>query len=170
VEQLPRGYFVVADNAYVLTNRLIVPYKGTRAYVEDEMTDFNFYLLQLCIRIEQAFGLLVGKWHVFIPPLQVDFDCKELVVNVATKLHNFCINKRVDINANESQIVPRCITRNNNNCQYEVGYTPSTPLQYSDPQRHRLADGAVRDELQRRIADNNIVQRTHTRKRKTDDR
>ncbi len=54
---------------------------------------FNFFPSQLRIRIEQAFGLLVTKWHVFKKPLEVKFWRTTLVIEAAFHLHNYCIDK-----------------------------------------------------------------------------
>jgi hypothetical protein len=62
VQELPDGYFAVGDNAYTLSITLLIPYSG-----KDEQNAskdaFNFFLSQLRIHIEQAFGLLVSKWR-----------------------------------------------------------------------------------------------------------
>jgi len=57
-EQQPEGFYVMADNAYCLSSTLLIPYSGREK--QDKSKDaFNFFLSQLRIQIEQAFGLLV---------------------------------------------------------------------------------------------------------------
>jgi hypothetical protein len=58
VSNLPFGFYLVADNAYTLSDMLLIPYSG-QDRVDSSKDAFNFYLSQLRIRIEQAFGLLV---------------------------------------------------------------------------------------------------------------
>ncbi len=70
VEQLPDGFYVVADNAYTLSCKLLIPYSGKEKQSTSKDV-FNFYLSQLRIRVEQAFGLLVNMWRVFKKPLEV---------------------------------------------------------------------------------------------------
>jgi hypothetical protein len=62
VQDLPDGFFVVGDNAYVLSPMLLIPYSGNEK--KNSTKDaFNFFLSQLRIHIEQSFGLLVTKWR-----------------------------------------------------------------------------------------------------------
>jgi hypothetical protein len=50
---------------------------------------FNFFLSQLRIRIEQAFGMLVMKWRIFKRPLEVKFWRTTIIIEAAFRLHNF---------------------------------------------------------------------------------
>ena len=68
VSSLPRGFYLVGDNAYSLLDTLLVPYSGVDK-LDPSKDAFNFYLSQLRIRIEQAFGVLVNKWRIFKKPL-----------------------------------------------------------------------------------------------------
>lgn len=52
------------------------------------------FLSQLQIQVEQAFGLLIVKWHIFKKPLQVTFRCTILIIEAAFRLLNFCIDAR----------------------------------------------------------------------------
>ncbi len=52
-----------------------------------------FFLSQLHIRIEQASGLLVWKWHIFKKLLEVKFWHTTLFIEAAFHLHNFCIDE-----------------------------------------------------------------------------
>jgi hypothetical protein len=67
------GFFVACDCAYSLSEHLISPYSGPQHFLE-KCDNFNFYLSQLCIRIEMAFGLLVTKWRIFHTPINVKFS------------------------------------------------------------------------------------------------
>ncbi|KAE9014277.1 hypothetical protein PR001_g12426 [Phytophthora rubi] len=52
----PHGFYIVGDNAYPLSDSLPVPF--TKLELKSEAhSDYNFYLSQLRIRIEMAFGL-----------------------------------------------------------------------------------------------------------------
>jgi hypothetical protein len=94
IMNLPHGFYVIGDNAYPLSNSLLVPFTKldlkTKAH-----SDYNFYLSQLRIRIEMAFGLLVNKWQIFKRPFVVDFVSVRKVIKTCLKLHNFCINERL---------------------------------------------------------------------------
>ncbi|OWZ09955.1 hypothetical protein PHMEG_00017266 [Phytophthora megakarya] len=88
IMQLPAGFYIIGDNAYPLSNCLLVPFAKSeirgKAY-----SDCNFYLSQQRIRIEMAFGLLIFK-----RPLEVDFMNVKKVIKTCMKLHNFCIDER----------------------------------------------------------------------------
>ena len=91
VQELPDGYFAVGDNAYTLSSTLLIPYSG-KDKQNASKDAFNFFLSQLRIRIEQAFGLLVSKWRIFKKPLEVQFWRTTLIIEATFRLHNFCIN------------------------------------------------------------------------------
>jgi hypothetical protein len=92
VSQLPDGFFVVGDNAYTLSHTLLIPYSGVNK--QNQAKDaFNFFLSQLRIRVEQAFGLLVTKWHIFKKPLEIKFWRTTLIIEAAFRLHNYYINE-----------------------------------------------------------------------------
>eukprot|EP00644_Phytophthora_capsici_P006369 jgi/Phyca11/127013/e_gw1.66.187.1 len=88
------GYYCVGDNAYPLSDSLLVPYNKLECKTIQD-SDFNFYLSQLRIRIEMSFGLLVNKWQIFKRPLVVDFKNVGKVIKTCVKLHNYCINERL---------------------------------------------------------------------------
>ena len=91
ISQLPAGFFVVGDNAYTLSSTLLIPYSGATK-LNPSRDAFNFFLSQLRIRIEQAFGMLVMKWRIFKRPLEVKFWRTTIIIEAAFRLHNFCIN------------------------------------------------------------------------------
>ena len=64
VDNLPEEYFIIGDNAYLLTNKMLIPFSGADRFDEYKRT-YNFYLCQLWIRIEMAFGRLTTKWRIF---------------------------------------------------------------------------------------------------------
>jgi hypothetical protein len=71
-------FYAVADNAYTLSEHLIIPYCGVDKL--DKSKDVcSFYLSQLRIRVEQAFGLLVCKWRIFKKPIELKLiECSML--------------------------------------------------------------------------------------------
>ena len=64
IDNLPTGFFVIGDNAYGLTNKLLVPFSGAQKALPYNRT-YNFYLSQLRIRIEMSFGRLTTKFQIF---------------------------------------------------------------------------------------------------------
>ena len=77
--------------------------KGPQKHIE-ENDAFNFYLSQLRIKIEQAFGFLTNKWRILRRSLgsNVNFGIKLLLA--CAKLHNFCINERIALNQEQEAI------------------------------------------------------------------
>ena len=93
VEALPVSYYIVGDNAFINTNHLLTPYSGKQKQDSSKDT-FNFYLSQLRIRIEQAFGMLTNSWRIFKSPLRQELISAPRVIMAAMSLHNFLINER----------------------------------------------------------------------------
>ncbi len=93
VETLPLGKYIFADNAYDCTEHVLTPFHGDQKN-EPIKGAYNFYLSQLRIRIEMAFGRLVNKWRIFKRPLRVKLKTAGKVIMCATRLHNFCIDER----------------------------------------------------------------------------
>jgi len=90
VQELPDGYFVAADNEYTLSTTLLILYSGKDKQVSSKGT-YNFFLSQLLIHIEQAFGLLVSKGQIFKKPLEVKFWHTALIIEATFCLLNICV-------------------------------------------------------------------------------
>jgi hypothetical protein len=96
IDALPPGFYGVADNAYTLSEHLLIPYSGVEK--NDKSKDVcNFYISQLRIRIEQAFGLLVSKWRIFKRPIELKLHRVRHLIQACFRLHNFCINERDEV-------------------------------------------------------------------------
>ena len=61
LKKLPEGYFVVGDAAYPASDRMLVPFPGTRLSVSQDV--FNYYQSQCRMAIEQTFGIMVRKFR-----------------------------------------------------------------------------------------------------------
>jgi len=61
-ELIPPGCHLIGDAAYPLSNYLLVPYKDY-GKLTPAMTLFNHRLSSTRIVIEQAFGLLIGRFR-----------------------------------------------------------------------------------------------------------
>ena len=92
VEDLPPGYYLVGDNAYVLTEHLLIPFSGSQREAPVNSA-FNYYLSQLRIRIEQAFGLFTSKWRIFRRPIETSLAKASKMIRVCARLHNFIIDE-----------------------------------------------------------------------------
>ena len=73
LDDLPLGAYIVGDAAYTLTDKYLTPFTGSQR--SDPTKDAcNFYLSQVRIRIEMAFGLLTTKWQLLKHPLGVSLS------------------------------------------------------------------------------------------------
>ena len=93
IDALPDRYFIGADNAYPLSRKLLVPFSGAESSIEHHRT-YNFYLSQLRVRIEMAFGLLTTKWRILRTTLRRSSKNNARTIRVCLMLHNFCIRMR----------------------------------------------------------------------------
>jgi len=93
---LPDEYFVGGDNAYTVTRKLLTPF--TRAQLENDKRFkrvYNYFLSQLRIRIEMAFGRLTTKWRRLRTTLNFTNATNSQIIRVCIKLHNFCIRNKL---------------------------------------------------------------------------
>ena len=63
IRKLAPGRFLVGDAAYKLTEHLLTPFTGSQR-LDQGKDAFNFYLSQVRIRIEMAFGQLTNKFRI----------------------------------------------------------------------------------------------------------
>jgi hypothetical protein len=91
VENLPAGLFIAADAAYIVTEHVLIPFTGSQR--QDRVKDtFNFFLSQLRIRIENAFGLLTTKWRILRKPLECSLKVNVNILEICALLHNYVID------------------------------------------------------------------------------
>lgn len=83
VERLPVGVYILADNAYMHSEHFLTPFAGA-GFISAEDA-YNFYLSQLRIRIEMAFGLLYTKWRLFRRPLEGRLRNTTLAIRAASR-------------------------------------------------------------------------------------
>jgi hypothetical protein len=95
IEGLPLGLYIAADAAYIVTEHVLIPFIGSQR--QDRTKDaFNFFLSQLRIRIENAFGLLTTKWRILRRPLECSLKTNALILEICARLHNFVIDNKED--------------------------------------------------------------------------
>jgi hypothetical protein len=98
-------YYLLGDNAYPVSEKMLTPFCKSDG-MNAERDNYNFYLSQLRIRIEMAFGLLVGKWRIFKRPLEVSLrNCHRIIVG-AMILHNFCLRNALSSNQFDNGDIP----------------------------------------------------------------
>jgi hypothetical protein len=136
LDKLPLTYYVVADAAYAVSDKILVPFTGSqkRNLVQDA---FNYFLSQLRIRIEQSFGLLVGKWRILRKPLECDLCNSSTIILACCRLHNYVIEKDWertnddDANLQITKLVAADVEafpeNANNEARKGLGYLPTGP-------------------------------------------
>ncbi len=83
--------YIIGDPAYPIAPSLIKGYPGGGLDVKQEY--FNFSLSSGRMKIEQAFGLLKGRWKLFTFPSRGSLSSHVLAVGAACVLHNICIER-----------------------------------------------------------------------------
>ena len=66
LSDLPPGCFILGDAAYPPSDRVLVPYPGTKLSASQDA--FNFYQSQCRISIEQTFGIIMVRGLQRTPP------------------------------------------------------------------------------------------------------
>lgn len=83
VLKFPSSYYVVADNAYTQSVSVMTPFNRVQAEGDIEKDSYNYFLSQLRIRVEVAFGLLVNQWRILKTPLAVKLSRCHAVISVS---------------------------------------------------------------------------------------
>lgn len=120
-----KGYFIVGDNAYVLSDETLIPFSG-RALTDHQRT-YNFFLSQLRICIELAFGRLTTKWRIFRRNLEFGMEFNSRICIVAAVLHNYVLNEDTANGIDDTEISAMMGAPN------DLGYLPSNPTNSEDP-------------------------------------
>ena len=95
------GHSIAGDNAFVENMTMSTPIPSTNiSEIEDA---YNFYLSQLRITIERAFGILVHRWGVMRRPLSMSILKVPALVECLMRLHNYCIDNP------DSRHTPGCL-------------------------------------------------------------
>ena len=88
---LPSGLYFLGDAAYDLCENLLVPFTGFQQANADNDA-FNFYLSQLRIRIEMAFGRFLCKFCILKCKLECKLATSSKILMAFAKLHNYVID------------------------------------------------------------------------------
>eukprot|EP00918_Siedleckia_nematoides_P106642 GHVU01232681.1.p1 GENE.GHVU01232681.1~~GHVU01232681.1.p1 ORF type:complete len:433 (+),score=40.91 GHVU01232681.1:219-1517(+) len=152
---LPLGRFVVADNGYMCTEKVITPFCGTAA--NDPVKDaLNYFISQVRIRIEMAFGFLTAKWGRLGSRVNIRLKNIGIFVMAASRLHNFTITRR-GRRPRKSEIVPYVHHRQ----QYACGYLPTAPQRYA----RDYGTTTLREEMLKYVDENGLRRPQHNLQR-----
>jgi len=93
---LAPGLCLFGDNAYVNCHYMATPFRSSAVGTAED--NYNYFHSQLRIRIECAFGMLVGRWGLLRRALPSTLSLRKVtaLVMCLCKLHNFLINKRIE--------------------------------------------------------------------------
>ncbi|KAL7483072.1 hypothetical protein ACHAW6_008724 [Cyclotella cf. meneghiniana] len=83
-------YTIVGDNAFVENMTMATPVPGV--HISDDDDAYNFYLSQVQITIERAFGILVHCWGILWQPMSMSTLKVPVIVICLMRPHNFCID------------------------------------------------------------------------------
>ena len=89
-------FWVAGDEAYPVSEYIIVPFPSPSSTLSEEESNFNFFLSSLRINIEQAIGMLMARQRILRDGLEFSLEHCSAKMSVAMKLHNFCIQKDSD--------------------------------------------------------------------------
>lgn len=85
------GPLLAGDSAYPLSAWLMKPFKQTPTLTESQLR-FNCALSQARVVIEQAFGILKGRWRCLYKPLEEKTSRVPTTIMACCALHNICID------------------------------------------------------------------------------
>ncbi|OWZ01040.1 hypothetical protein PHMEG_00027649, partial [Phytophthora megakarya] len=89
LQNIDGKYFVIGDNAYVQSKRVMTPFNKAQLVDHADRDSYNFHISQLRIRIEMAFGLLVNKWRIVKQHLHVRLRHCRIIISACMRLHIF---------------------------------------------------------------------------------
>lgn len=84
------GPLLVGDSAYPLSKWLMKPFKQTRTLTESRLR-YNCALSQARVVVEQAYGILKGRWRCLYKAMEEKISSVPLTILTCFVLHNICI-------------------------------------------------------------------------------
>ena len=99
IESLPPGLYCVADVAYTLQEYLLIPFTGIDR-MDATHDSFNFYLSQLRICVEMAFGWLTNKFCMLKGSILGSLQCVGTIMMACAHLHNYIIIPNIEMKFN----------------------------------------------------------------------
>ena len=93
IDSLPPGLYFLADAAFPLGESLLTPFVGVHRHSNPYHDSFNFYLSQLRIRVEMAFGRLVNKFRILSGKINGSLSRVSAILTACARLHNFIIQR-----------------------------------------------------------------------------
>lgn len=102
----PCDFVIVADEAFPLKTYIMRPFAKNSINGDQEFF-FNYRLSRARRVVENAFGILAGRWRVFLKPLEVQPETVDSIVLASCCLHNML---RVSRNTNFEKRIQASVT------------------------------------------------------------
>ena len=126
IDALPLGLYGVADAAYTLSENMLIPYTGVDR-LDPAQDAFNYYLSQLRIRVEMAFGRLVNKFRILSGKVGGSLDRVTAVLIACARLHNFIIQEDGPFEICDMSDADRLEIRADPSAPFGMSYLPVIP-------------------------------------------
>ncbi|KAL3793421.1 hypothetical protein HJC23_001869 [Cyclotella cryptica] len=93
IDSLPPGLYFLADAAFRLGEKLLTPFVGPQRHRNPYNDAYYFYLSQLRIRVEMAFGRLVNKFRILSGKINGRLSRVSAILTACARLHNYIIQR-----------------------------------------------------------------------------
>ena len=142
----------LGDAAFDVSERLLIPFTGSQR-ADPNKDAFNFYLSQLRIRVEMAFGRMVNKFRILDGKIQGPLSRVVSILTACARLHNFIIqedgphdisNLSIEEEMEELGITP------DPSAPFGLSYLPSIP---DEEFEHEVGVSHTRDAIVEAIRD-----------------
>ncbi|XP_060848196.1 putative nuclease HARBI1 isoform X2 [Rhopalosiphum padi] len=136
-EIISKNLHILGDSAFPLLENLMVPYKATHILSEKEKL-FNRRLSSTRVVIEQAFGLLLGRFRRLKVLEAKSIELMSLTVTSACILHNLALqnNDWIEINDDHNTDLTEFTDENNHECSVSLAINQRNGVD----KRNELAD------------------------------
>lgn len=84
---LPKGGFLVGDDAFPLKSYLLKPYSGTNLSTKQKI--FNYRVSRARRIVENAFGILASRFRIFQKPVPTNDETTDKIIRASCALHNW---------------------------------------------------------------------------------
>ena len=95
--------FFIVDMTYPCSNNILIPYSGTN--LERKKVLFNYYLVHIRVKIDQAFGFMTNKWKILDHPIKTTVAHTSHLIIFISQLHNYVINEVDLVTPMSSQVL-----------------------------------------------------------------
>ncbi|OWY95811.1 hypothetical protein PHMEG_00034089, partial [Phytophthora megakarya] len=129
VDRLSDNRYLIGD-AYTPSEHMLTPIGGVRGK-NSASDNYDFFVSQLRIKIEQAFGRLSNKWRFLKSPIQLNLRNASKAVMATALLHNYCsdLSELVAAEASDSvsEVLAFSVRGSSNAGSHHLYYLPSDP-------------------------------------------